>query len=61
MNEVKKPKKPLIFYYAIALGVIFLFNLIFMPMIASSQVEDVDYGTFMAMTEEKNIGKVCAY
>jgi len=58
MNEVKKPKKPLIFYYAIALGVIFLFNLIFMPMIASSQVEDVDYGTFMRMTEEKNIGKV---
>ncbi len=58
MNEVKSPKKPLLFYYAITLAIIFLFNLIVMPMIASAQVKEVDYGTFMSMTEEKNIGMV---
>lgn len=58
MNEVKKPKKPLIFYYAIALIVLLLFNMFVMPLITSGRVKDVDYGTFMSMTEEKNIGKV---
>lgn len=58
MNEIKKPKKPLIFYYAVVILVILLFNLLAMPWIASKQVEEVDYGTFMTMTEEQNIGKV---
>lgn len=58
MNEVKKPKKPLIFYYGIALLIILLFNLIAMPWIAERQIKEVDYGTFMTMTEENNIGKV---
>ena len=58
MNEVKKPKKPLIFYYAIALIGLLLFNMFVMPLITSGRVKDVDYGTFMSMTEEKNIGKV---
>ena len=58
MNEVKKPKKPLIFYYCIVLAVLLLFNLIAMPRISEHQIKEVDYGTFMTMTEENNIGKV---
>ena len=58
MNEVKKPKKPLIFYYGIVLLVILLFNLIAMPWLAERQIKEVDYGTFMTMTEENNIGQV---
>lgn len=58
MKEVKSPKKPLIYYYGIALLLIFLFNIIVMPMIAQEKVKEVDYGTFMSMTEQKNIGKV---
>ncbi len=58
MREVKNPKKPLMFYYGIALLVIILFNSIVMPMIAEGRVKEVDYGTFMAMTEDKNIGLV---
>ncbi len=58
MNEVKKPKKPLIFYYGIVLLIVFLFNFLAMPWIASQQVKEVDYGTFMTMIEEKNIGLV---
>ncbi|MGN1047437.1 MAG: ATP-dependent metallopeptidase FtsH/Yme1/Tma family protein, partial [Eubacteriales bacterium] len=58
MNEVKKPKKPLIFYYGIVLIVILLFNLIAMPWLAERQIKEVDYGTFMTMTEENNIGQV---
>jgi len=58
MNEVKHPKKPLIFYYGIVLLVIFLFNFIAMPWIAGQQVKEVDYGTFMSMIDEKNIGLV---
>ena len=58
MKEVKSPKKPLIYYYAIALLAIFLFNIIVMPMIAQEKVKEVDYGTFMSMIEQKNIGKV---
>ena len=58
MQEVKKPRKPLIFYYTIALVVLLLFNLLAMPYINAYQVKEVDYGTFMTMTEEQNIGKV---
>ena len=58
MNEVQKPKKPLIFYYGIVLLVILLFNLIAVPWMAERQIKEVDYGTFMAMTEENNIGRV---
>ena len=58
MNEVKKPKKPLMFYYGIVMLVIVLFNFLAMPWIASQQVKEVDYGTFMTMIEEKNIGLV---
>ncbi len=58
MKEVKSPKKPLIYYYAIALLVIFLFNILAMPLIAQEKVKEVDYGTFMSMIEQKKIGKV---
>ena len=58
MNEVKKPRKPLIFYYGIVLIVILLFNLIAVPWFAERQIKEVDYGTFMTMTEEKQLGQV---
>ena len=58
MKEVKSPKKPLLYYYSIVLIVILLFNWIVSPLLLRAQVEEVDYGTFMRMIEEKNIGKV---
>ena len=58
MNEVKRPKKPLIYFYSIAAVLLMLFNLLVMPKIAGQQVKTVDYGTFMSMTEERNIGLV---
>lgn len=58
MKEVKSPKKPLIYYYTITLAVLILFNLIVTPLLAQGQVNDVDYGTFMTMVEEGNVGKV---
>ena len=58
MNEVKQPKKPLAYYYFVVLLCVMLFNFLLMPMLAAQQVKEVDYGTFMAMTEEKNIGQV---
>ena len=58
MQEVKKPKKPLIFYYTIAMVVLLLFNLLAMPYINARQVKEVDYGTFMTMAQEQNIGQV---
>ena len=58
MNEVKTPKKPLACYYMIVLVVILLFNLLAMPQIVEHSVKEVDYGTFMSMTEKKEIGKV---
>ena len=58
MNEVKKPRKPLMFNYGVAIVIILLFNLFAMPMLQSAVVTEVDYGTFMTMTQEKNIGKV---
>lgn len=50
MKEVKQPKKPLVFYYLIALGVILLINLIAVPNMSQRKVTEVDYGTFMSMT-----------
>ena len=58
IKEVKPPKKPLMYYYSIALMVLLLFNFIAVPWMAERQVKEVDYGTFMTMTEEKNIKEV---
>ena len=58
MNEVKKPKKSIISYYLIVLQVMMLFNWLVMPWILQRQIQQVDYGTFMTMTEEGNIGQV---
>ena len=58
MKEVKSPKKPLIFYYGIALLVIVLFNVIVSPLLVKARVTKVDYGTFMSMIEQKKIGNV---
>ena len=58
MNEVKKPKKPLIFYYGIALLLLLLFNIFAAPKLMQHQIKEVDYGTFMEMTDSKNIGLV---
>ncbi len=58
MNEVKKPKKPLIFYYAIVLAVILFINIFVTPEIARHKIKEVDYGTFMDMTENKEVGQV---
>ena len=58
MNEVKNPKKPLMYYYGIALVVMLLFNLLFLPMINQAQIKEVDYGTFMDMTDAGTIGEV---
>ena len=58
MKEVKSPKKPLIYYYGIALLVILVFNLFVTPLLTQNQTTEVDYGTFMDMIDEKNIGVV---
>ena len=58
MNEVKKPRKPLLYYYFAILIVILLFNALVVPYMGQSQVQDVDYGTFITMTEKHNVGKV---
>ena len=58
MNEVKKPKKSIISYYLIVLLVMMLFNWLVMPWILQRQIQQVDYGTFMTMTEEGDIGQV---
>ena len=58
MKEVKTPRKPLLYYYIVALLVLLLFNFFAMPLLARQQVEEVDYGTFMTMTENKEIGEV---
>ena len=58
MNEVKKPNRPLIYYYMIAMIIVFLFNALAMPWLAEQQVKQVDYGTFMTMTENQEIGQV---
>ena len=58
MKEVKSPKKPLIYYYCIVLLVLMVFNSFIVPLIARQQIKEVDYGTFMTMTEKGEIGKV---
>lgn len=52
MNEVKTPKKPLIFYYGVTLLVLVLFNFLMLPHFVQSQIQEVDYGTFMSKIEE---------
>ena len=58
MNEVKQPKKPLAYYYGIVLLLLLVFNWLVMPLITDAKIKEVDYGTFMSMTEQKNIGRV---
>ena len=58
MQEVQKPKKPLIFYYGVVILVLLLFNFFAMPWIAQRQVREVDYGTFIDMAEEQQLGQV---
>ena len=58
MNEVKRPKKPLIYYYGIICLALILFNLLAMPILSERQIKEVDYGTFMSMTENGEIGRV---
>ena len=58
MNEVKQPKKPLAYYYGIVLLLLLVFNWLVMPLITDAKIKEVDYGTFMSMTEHKNIGRV---
>lgn len=58
MKEVKSPKKPLIYYYLIVIGVILLFNMIITPLMVQSQIVETDYSTFVKMAEDKELGKV---
>ena len=58
MNEVHSPKKPLIFYYMVAMLLVMLFNFIAMPWLSQYQIQEVDYNTFVSMVEKKEIGKV---
>ncbi|MCD8341477.1 MAG: ATP-dependent zinc metalloprotease FtsH [Clostridiales bacterium] len=58
MKEVKSPRRPLIYYYGIVLLILLIFNLIVAPMLSSSQIVEVDYGTFMSMIENQEIGSV---
>ena len=58
MREVKTPKKPLLYYYIIAMLVLLLFNLLAMPWLTEHQIREVDYNTFVTMTEQKEIGQV---
>lgn len=58
MKEVKSPKRPLVFYYGVVLLILFLFNALAVPYIAQRQIKEVDYGTFITMTENKEISKV---
>jgi len=58
MNEIKKPQKPLMFYYAVVMLVIMAFNLFAVPAIAERRIIEKDYGSFMTLTEERKIDKV---
>ena len=58
MNEVKSPKKPLIYYYLAAILLVVLFNMLAMPWLSEHQIQEVDYNTFVSMTEKNEIGKV---
>lgn len=58
MKEVKSPKKPLIYYHLIVIGVILLFNMIITPLMVQSQIVETDYSTFVKMAEDKELGEV---
>ena len=58
MNEVKRPKRPLIYYYGVIVLILLLFNLLALPKLSQCQVVEVDYGTFMSMTEDGQVGRV---
>ena len=58
MNEIKSPKKPLLYYYFVAMLLVMLFNFIAMPWISEHQIKDVDYNTFVTMTEQGEVGRV---
>ncbi len=58
MNEVKSPKKPLLYYYFVAMLLVMLFNFIAMPWLAEHQIKEVDYNTFVTMTEQGEVGRV---
>ena len=58
MNEVESPKKPLLYYYFVAMLLVMLFNFIAMPWISEHQIKDVDYNTFVTMTEQGEVGRV---
>ena len=57
MNEVKSPKKPLLYYYFVAMLLVMLFNFIAMPWMAEHQIKEVDYNTFVTMTEQGEVGR----
>ena len=58
MKEVKSPKRPLIYYYLIVLGMILLFNMIITPLMIQSQIVETDYSTFIQMAEDQELGEV---
>ena len=58
MNEVNRPRKPLLIFYIAVLLILFLWNSMIVPMVAEQEIKEVDYGTFMTMTEKNQIGKV---
>ena len=58
MNQVKTPKKPLIFYYCIAMAVLLVINFLAVPWLAEHQIQEIDYGTFMDMADNQQIGQV---
>ena len=58
MKEIKTPNRPLVFYYGMVMLVLMLFNFLAMPWLAQRQIREMDYGTFMQMTENQEIGRV---
>ena len=58
MNMIGKPRKPLLFFYGIVITALLIFNMFVMPYMAEMKINDVDYGTFISMTEAKNVGSV---
>ena len=58
MNEVKSPKKPLVYYYVLVMVFLLVFNFLGMPWITEHQIKDVDYNTFVTMTENGEVGEV---
>ena len=58
MNEVNRPRKPLLIFYIAVLLILFMWNSMIAPMVAEQEIKEVDYGTFMTMTEKQQVGKV---